>query len=232
MPDTLCTHFVQSTSSCRLPWHRWHSVHRRENFSSKAAKWDIYCSKRGSEVHIATGRQERGLPQGRHEWWNTWCPQEMQTAHLSHLLLVDCWLVNFAVLADGSLYRAAQVVEQFNVKQNTTAFDHTQRHALSTYETRVTSKELIFFPRQGLEVGGLCTCMLKRVSTRICTFTNAELLHEIVEICRVIVHLLLRWWPLSDQPKGVSPLIQTVWYKTLSAVISSYLYHCMCIEQL
>lgn len=33
-------HLVQMTSSCRLPWQRWHCVHRREKRSSRALRWD------------------------------------------------------------------------------------------------------------------------------------------------------------------------------------------------
>lgn len=33
-------HLVQMTSSCRLPWQRWHWVHRREKRSSRALRWD------------------------------------------------------------------------------------------------------------------------------------------------------------------------------------------------
>ena len=28
-------------SSCKEPWHLWHCVHRRENFSSRACSWQI-----------------------------------------------------------------------------------------------------------------------------------------------------------------------------------------------
>lgn len=35
-------HLVQMTSSCRLPWQRWHCVQRREKRSSRAFRWDTW----------------------------------------------------------------------------------------------------------------------------------------------------------------------------------------------
>ncbi len=35
------SYLVQRISSCKLPWHRWHCVHRRVNFSSSALRWVI-----------------------------------------------------------------------------------------------------------------------------------------------------------------------------------------------
>lgn len=35
-------YLVQMTSSCRLPWQRWHWVQRREKRSSRAFRWDTW----------------------------------------------------------------------------------------------------------------------------------------------------------------------------------------------
>lgn len=44
------THLVQMTSSCRLPWQRWHCVQRREKRSSRAFRWDTWGRQRLSRA--------------------------------------------------------------------------------------------------------------------------------------------------------------------------------------
>jgi hypothetical protein len=52
-------YFVHSTSSCRLPWHRWHWVHNRENLSSRVERWDICRIRVGCQTQVLMGNDMR-----------------------------------------------------------------------------------------------------------------------------------------------------------------------------
>lgn len=48
------TYLVQMTSSCRLPWQRWHWVQRRVKRSSRAFRWDTWGAGVQWAVHTPT----------------------------------------------------------------------------------------------------------------------------------------------------------------------------------
>jgi len=74
-------------SSCRLPWHRWHCVHRRENFSSSVLSWAISFWNNSDSFGLQCTHSAAPLERERESALTNHCT-ETQFTHLLHELLL------------------------------------------------------------------------------------------------------------------------------------------------
>ena len=80
----LSGHLVQMTSSWRLPWQRWHCVHRRENFSSRTFRVEIsFWYKSDSRTRQCLHTATPGVKRQSQMLITFTLPMHVENSHLS-----------------------------------------------------------------------------------------------------------------------------------------------------